>query len=419
MKKIFAIAGKDIHGTVRSVFSLVMMFVTPFLITGLLYFAFGTGSDDEEATIPRLTLFVVNNDEGTPSMGSLFVDALRSEGLRDILEITGTGTFETGKEAVYEGEADLLLEIPPDFSSRFRTGTGELIIYRDPADQILAEIGTGLISDVLEHFSTSSALQITARRMFGSRNIPLPDDTAGRLQEEFIQILSSGEETAGEDAVSDAAVSGDGVAQGTGETGAPPMTVYIMLGMIIFILFFTAANSAQTIVVEKETGTLDRLQTAPVGSGSIVAGKMLGVFFTVLINALVLIVLSTILFKIRWRSPSLVALQTIALVVSASGFGIFLLSLLRSSRQTGPVIGGVITVTGMMGGLFTLGVPNLPPSFDTITKFVPQGWGIAGFRELLHGGRIESILPAVLVLTASGFIFLGLGFGMMKRRYGF
>ena len=403
MKKIFAIAGKDIHSTFRSVFSLVMMFVTPFLITGLLYFAFGTESEDEEASMPRLSLFVVNNDEGTPSMVSLFIDVLRSEGLRDILEITGTGTFETGKKAVYEGGADLLLEIPPDFSSQFRKGIGELKLYRDPADQVLAEIGKGMISDVLEHFSTASVLQMTARRMFEARNIPLPEESAARLQEEFIQILSGGH----------------GGAQETGAGAAPPMTASIMLGMIIFILFFTAANSAQTIVVEKEGGTLDRLQTAPVGSGKIVAGKMLGVFFTVLINALVLIVLSTILFKIRWNAPYLVALQTIALVISASGFGIFLMTLVRSSRQTGPVIGAVITVTGMMGGLFTIGVPNLPPSFDTVTKFVPQGWGMSGFRELLQGASPENVLPAVLVLTASGFLFLGLGFWMMKRRYRF
>jgi len=404
MKKIFTIAWKDIHGTVRSVFSLVMMFVTPFLITGLLYFAFGTGSDDEEASIPRLSLYVVNNDEGTPSMGSLFIDALRSEGLRDILEITGTGTFETGKEAVYEGGADLLMVIPTDFSSQFRTGTAELNLYRDPAAQVLAEIGKGMISDVLEHFSTTSVLQMTARRMFGARNIPLPKESAARLQEEFIQILSGGH---------------DGKTPETGAATPHPMTAYIMLGMIIFILFFTAANSAQSIVVEKETGTLDRLQTSPVGSGKIVAGKMLGVFFTVLINALVLIVLSTILFKIRWNTPYLVALQTIALVISASGFGIFLMTLVRSSRQTGPVIGAVITITGMMGGLFTIGVPNLPPSFDTVTKFVPQGWGMSGFRELLQGAPPENVLPAVLVLTASGFLFYGLGFGMMKRRYRF
>ncbi len=146
---------------------------------------------------------------------------------------------------------------------------------------------------------------------------------------------------------------------------------------------------------------------------------MLGVFFTVLINALVLIALSTILFKIRWNTPYLVALQTIALVISASGFGIFLMTLVRSSRQTGPVIGAVITVTGMMGGLFTIGVPNLPPSFDTVTKFVPQGWGMSGFRELLHGAPPENVLTAVMVLTASGFLFYGLGFGMMKRRYRF
>ena len=54
------------------------------------------------------------------------------------------------------------------------------------------------------------------------------------------------------------------------------------------------------------------------------------------------------------------SLVILGLVVAAAGFGIFVMSFVKSTRQAGPVIGGVLTLTGMVGGLFTTGVTGLP-----------------------------------------------------------
>ena len=64
------IAWKDLVHTLRSPFSLVMMFGAPLLITGLLYFAFGSmAGGNEGATIPVTQVQVVNLDQPPAQSG--------------------------------------------------------------------------------------------------------------------------------------------------------------------------------------------------------------------------------------------------------------------------------------------------------------------------------------------------------------
>ena len=67
--KIFDIALKDLVHSFRSAFLLVMMFVAPLLITGLIYLAFGgmitrTGG----VTLPKATVLIVNLDQPAPTV---------------------------------------------------------------------------------------------------------------------------------------------------------------------------------------------------------------------------------------------------------------------------------------------------------------------------------------------------------------
>jgi ABC-type multidrug transport system permease subunit len=104
------------------------------------------------------------------------------------------------------------------------------------------------------------------------------------------------------------------------------------------------------------------------------------------------------------------------LVFLASGFGIFLMSFIKNMRQTGIVLGGVLTVLGMLGGLFTTGFPNLPKAFATATLFTPHGWALRAFRLAL-GNLNGSILIPVLVMMAIGAISMIVGVLLFRRRF--
>jgi len=89
-------------------------------------------------------------------------------------------------------------------------------------------------------------------------------------------------------------------------------------------------------------------------------------------------VASTLLFGLRWGQAGSSVLALVGTVVASSGFGVMLASLIKSTRQGGPVLGGGLSVAGMLGGLFTQAVPSMPAAFNKMALALPQ----AGDEEL-------------------------------------
>ena len=149
---------------------------------------------------------------------------------------------------------------------------------------------------------------------------------------------------------------------------------------------------------------------------TILAGKLLAVFSIVLIQSVVLMTLSGIAFRVNWGQPLSAALVVLGQVVAASGFG-FLISLVKNSRQAGSVVGGVISGTGLLGGLFSASVPNMPGFFNNITHFTPQGWVMDGWKAALAGSSTGQIVPTFVVLLLTGIIFFAAGSVIFRRRF--
>jgi ABC-2 type transport system permease protein len=155
----------------------------------------------------------------------------------------------------------------------------------------------------------------------------------------------------------------------------------------------------------------------PTSLASILGGKFLAVVACLSIQVAVLLAASSLLFGIHWGRPLTVLLVAAGLVVAAAGFGVMLMSFIKNSRQTGPIMAGVIVITGMLGGLLTTAIPNLPAGFDAVTRITPQGWALGGLKLALAGaGAGPAALPA-LVLLALGAAFLAIGVIRFQRRF--
>jgi ABC-2 type transport system permease protein len=190
----------------------------------------------------------------------------------------------------------------------------------------------------------------------------------------------------------------------------------IMAGQVIFFAFFTGANAMTSILSEDEDGTLARLFTTPTGRATILAGKFLAVFLVVIVQSLVLVALAGWAFRIDWGQSLTVALVVCGQVVAAGGLGVLLISLVRNRRQTGSVLGGVITGLGMLGGLFTVAA-QMPDAFNAINLFTPQGWALKAWKLALAGGSPGEVLPAVAVMLAMGTLFFAVGGLIFRRRF--
>jgi ABC-2 type transport system permease protein len=189
--------------------------------------------------------------------------------------------------------------------------------------------------------------------------------------------------------------------------------------MAIFYAFYTATASAESILREEEERTLPRLFTTPTPQSTILSGKFLAVFLTVIVQFIVMLIAGRLIFQIQWGDLAGMVLLVVGVVAVASSFGIFVNSFLKDTKQGGIVFGGVLTLTGMIGmmRIFTMGMASPPPMLSTITLLVPQGWAIHGLLQAMDNAVMTEVATSVLVMLAWAALFFVVGVLRFNKRY--
>jgi ABC-2 type transport system permease protein len=418
------IAFKDLRRTFSNPFSLVMRLGAPLIVTGLLFFAFGNmGGEGDTFNLPTSQVQVVNlgHPSGTSGgfdAGEMLLSFLQDENLNEMMRFERVDDEVTARSAVEEGKAEMALIIPEGFTSAAITPREKAVVhlYQDPTLTIAPGILESLLHHFMDGFSGAKIATRVTSKQFEDRGIEVDQRSLMNISARYASWLENGghQENGQEgSAIRFTSPSGTPSEADTTESMVGP----IMAGMTVFFLFFMAANSTQSIIREDEEGTLARLFTTPTKPWTILSGKLFGVLATIIIQAALLIVAAHFLFNIHWGQPATVLIVVSGNLVLAAGFGIFIMSFIQNTRQTGPVLGGALTVTGMLGGLFTNGMLNLPEALDTARLVVPQGWAMQGWELSLSGAEPSEVLSTVLVMLAVGLAFFAFGVLRFRRRF--
>jgi len=332
------------------------------------------------------------------------------------------------RTAVDRQEIGAAVFIPEGLTAAILSGERDpdttIVIVQDPTLTIGPQVARDMITSLLDGFTGGSiALQVIQER--GARlepGDPLPDRQAPAWQVatlidkyqtwyvDFQRALFHEPDRAALRMVVPSA----------GEGGAAPMQQILsmtMVGQMIFFAFYTGAYSMMSILQEQEEGTLARLFTTPTERTLILAGKFLAVFLTVIGQGVALMVFGRLAFGVVWGRPVSVALAVVGQVVAAAGLGVMLISLTRTTRQAGAVLGGGLTAFGMLGGLFTVGIQGMPALFDTLSVFTPQGWVLKSWKvAIARGAPAELLLPFVVSVLIGGAMF-AIGAVLFRRRF--
>ncbi len=421
--KIYDIAFKDLKRIFTNVFSLVMMFAAPLLIAGLLYFAFGGLTKGGSGyTMPVTKVVIANLDRPDAQSsgfvaGEMLVNFLQDPSLKDILSVSLTQDEIQARAAVDGRKVGVGIIIPANFTAAAITPnqSAAVSLYQDPTLSIGPSIVKDLVSHFMDAFSGSKIAAQTAADRLSSHGVQAGENFPAQAA----QTYATWQQTNGHD--DDSAVPHLAVVSPSGESQASVQKAVpielIMIAMIIFFVFFMAAHGAESIIREDEEGTLARMFTTPTSRVTILAGKLLGIAISLGIQIVLLLAVSSLLFGIHWGRPATVILVSFSLIVAAGGFGLLLMSMIKNSRQTGPVMGGVLTLLGMLGGMFTVAIPNLPSSVDKVTLVTPHGWAMQAWKLALGGSSpIQASIPS-LVLLVMGFAFFAGGAALFRKRF--
>ena len=421
--KILAIAFKDLLHSFRSLFAVGMMFGAPLFITGLIYLAFGgLSAGTGRLNLPDLTVAVVNHDQPAANgldLGKLYVDYLHNEQMPGWLKIVEMSDDAAARAAIERQEVGVAIILPADLSAAAQEPQGATIqLLQDPTLSLGPSLVKDLIQIVADGISGTRIAVTVANEQSATRQVKLDAGALQTISQQYGVWFAGLQQNLhhSEAPLLDVQAPPAGSAAVTGDSITRLITG-IMAGMLIFFVFYSGAYTAQSILREDEEGTLARLFTTPTPRTQIMAGKFVAIFITTGVQAIVLLIASALLFNIQWGAALGIASVTTGMIVVASGFGLLLMSFVRTMRQSGPVLGGVISVTGMLGGLFNGAVPNMPAAFNTASLFLPQGWAMHGWKLVIDGASMTNVLLPVGIMLAMGIAFFVVGALRFQKRF--
>jgi ABC-2 type transport system permease protein len=433
--KILDIALKDLTRSFRSAFAVIFMFGVPLLVTGMFYLMFGNIAQNGGFDLPRTKVVIANMDEGGPkfqvnpknipggrqadTMGELIVSILESDEMTDLIEASFAPDPQAARTAVDNQQAQVAIIIPADFSEQFadvRDGQAVIEFYQDPT----LTIGPAIMRSILNRFLDSMGGVSIAANVFMDEADPSQYALTGQVIQGYLDTsLALSEDPAGELLDVRAPAEAQKSAEEESQNILLSIVGPIMGGMMIFYAFFTGTSTAQSILKEEEERTLPRLFTTPTSQATILTGKLLSVFMTVCVQIVVLLIAARFIFGIQWGEPLSVILTAVGIIFSASAFGIFINSFLKSTKQAGVLFGGVLSVTGMLGmiGIFAMGAPGAARLSDTVSLLVPQGWAIRGLMQSMNGEPVSAVLVTCLASLVWSAAFFIIGVMRFNRRY--
>jgi ABC-type Na+ efflux pump permease subunit len=432
--KALDIALKDMMRSSRSASALIYMFGVPLLVTGMFYLLFGRIASGGDFSLPLTKVMVANLDAGGPkfqvstknipggqradTMGELIVNILQSDDLADLIEVSLAPSAEAARAAVDQQQAQVAIVIPRDFSQQFADVDGKATIefYQDPT----LTIGPGVIRALLNRFMDGMSGVKIAVNVFLDEADTREQPLAGVVVQRYLDSALIEEEDLTDVLLDVQAPAAAPQSEGSqGQNLLLRIVGPIMGGMMIFYAFFTGASSAQSIVKEEEERTLPRLFTTPTPQATVLAGKFLAVFLTVLVQMVVLTVAARLIFGIRWGQFAAVALVVAGTVCAASAFGIFFNSFITNVKQSGALYGGVLATTGMIGmvSIFAINSAAAARLGDTVSLVVPQGWSVRGLLQAMNGQSLGHVALTALVLLGWSVVFFAVGVWRFNRRY--
>jgi ABC-2 type transport system permease protein len=428
--KAVDIAFKDMLRSFRSSTAVMFMFVLPLLISGMFYLMFGNLANGGDFSLPRTKVIIANLDQGGPkfqantkgipggaaahTMGELVVNILQSEDMATLIDPVMTDDAAVARAAVDQQTEQVAIIIPADFSKQFADTNGKAVIefYQDPT----LTIGPSILRAILDRFMAGMAGVKIAVNVFLDEAEPQDYALTGEVVQRYLTI-SLAEEKDVEGKLLD--LQSPVAAPAQDENTLLRMISPIVGGMLVFYAFYTGASTAQSILKEEEERTLPRLFTTPTPQATILGGKFLSVLFTVSVQVLVLLIATRLIFGVQWGALLPVLIAAIGTVCLASSFGICINSFLKSTKQGAYLFGGVLTVTGMVGMIFSFMVdsPDAAAWSNSISLLVPQGWAVRGMVQTLHGAPVGDVLLNTLVMLVFSAVLFAVGVWRFQRRY--
>lgn len=193
---------------------------------------------------------------------------------------------------------------------------------------------------------------------------------------------------------------------------------YYSTAMIAMFLLFGASYGAKFMLVEKKEFTLQRQHMAGISDMKIVSGKMILIFLIAIMQIGIMILTSTLGFKVYWGEPLYVVLVTLLVALAVTGFGAILAAVslkTESLKALNMLESGIFQIIALFGGSY-FPLFLMPIWFQTISKILINGAALDAYQKVMMDSPFIEILPALISLSFNAVVFLLIGIIMINKQ---
>ena len=413
IKKLFLIAVKDLRLLFRDSSALIFMLMAPFLLTlgmGALTGAFSAG---EQTGIRDIAVLIVNADEG--ELGEALVAVYQSSELDDLVNPIVMDDFAEAQTMVDEDQGSGAIFVPAGFTTSIMSSNAQgtatdppqIVFYGNPTEPTSA----GVLRSILDQFVNQVQIgRVSAEVIVGQllENGLIPPEQAPALGARIGQELASASPDSTSITVKNETAEGEPIQFN--------ILAYLAPGMAVMFLMYTVTYGGRSLLAENFNGTLPRLLISPTFPAYVLVGKAVGILLTAVAQLLILIVGTSLMFRLQWGDFLGVILLIFAAAWGASGWGMLFAAILKTPGQVAVTGSAVMLLFGIMGGSF-FDISMLPDWVQVVNKITPNAWAVDGFYILSVGGKINDILPNILALLIMGAILFAIA-TLWIRRHG-
>lgn len=174
------------------------------------------------------------------------------------------------------------------------------------------------------------------------------------------------------------------------------------------------ASSVASLAIEKNSGTIIRIQLAPVRKFQVLGGKALACINMMLLSSLLTWLVATFAFGIKTSSPFNLILISISNAALFAGLMTFLAHFVSTERAAGALSWSVLQILACFSGIM-FPIAIMPPWMTTVTNFNPMMWAVKAMEiALWKDGTFNALLLPIGIPLLTGIFLFALSTFMFR-----
>ncbi|OAB37715.1 hypothetical protein PMSD_09170 [Paenibacillus macquariensis subsp. defensor] len=358
---------------VRSV--LINLFLLPLLLIFILGSALSSSSDfdDKVHDLDPVKVAMVESVGDKGDVSAQLNAYLQSADISKIIVVHYVATPDEAEKLLRAKEVDYVAIVPADFDHHVMNGTEARLQLMLGSDRTANMIAGTVFDSFLDEINNGQAVAAVMGSM-GLKQSPVVSPSSTQDAHSYVVVGK----------LNDAATSYSA-------------SQYYAVAMLIMFLLYAGQSASSSLYSEKDNHTLYRLQSMPIPQGHILLGKMIGSSVVAMIQSIVIISVSFLLYGTNWGQRPLLLMVTCILLILASMTIAAIVSLLAKSSSSANNIMQFLTVAMTF---FSGGFIPIPVGFiQNIGGFTVNHWGMQSILQIMLNGKTSEIVSSMGVLA--------------------